>query len=225
MIRKYSRARGKDTERGARLSHHMEILPRTRERHLLFATPPRFTGNTPAHAGKTVEAGSTAIKAGKYSRARGKDRIPFKRLRADPEILPRTRERRSCQQYGRLAYGNTPAHAGKTPRYCYVPTDTAGNTPAHAGKTPGLYQATFEIGKYSRARGKDISPPESWVEGKEILPRTRERPTADGDTALTDGNTPAHAGKTHSPSALHAGCRKYSRARGKDSPSNDGCRF
>ena len=91
-----------------------------------------------------------------------------------------------------------------------------GNTPAYAGKTLEDFRCTVGEGKHPRLRGEDSGWLLSKAKACETPPLTRGRPERRPTIFISNGNTPAYAGKTVLLISLQQVRKKHPRLRGED---------
>ena len=152
-------------------------------------------GTTPAHAGKTCRFRPPPNPHRDHPRACGEDDCPRVLCRTPAGPPPRMRGRQGALDLVRVDHRTTPAHAGKT-RWL---------RPGGSARTD-----------HPRACGEDLE-----VEGVSMLslgppPRMRGRPGSGANPRSGHGTTPAHAGKTPSPSQANPCTRDHPRACGED---------
>ena len=108
---------------------------------------------------------------------------------------PLTRERHGKQCRQCIAYGITPAYAGKTER---------------------LAKYTVIVRDHPRLRGKDLEDEIATIKAIGSPPLTRERPITTVENYLKTRITPAYAGKTVCSFACVCAAWDHPRLRGKD---------
>ena len=92
------------------------------------------------------------------------------------------------------------------------------NIPAHAGKTTSLLGVASVVTEHPRARGENAG-----VQLENLLipgtsPRTRGKQGVDWRQSHTEGNIPAHAGKTPAVYPTEIASMEHPRARGENPP-------
>ena len=129
---------------------------------------------TPAHAGKSRNHGGTRSGCGDHPRACGEklaEAMQARNIRGSP---PRMRGKVHGLAIGAVGVGITPAHAGKSSWYKVESYDLQDHPRACGEKPPLLCFFSLVLGSPPRMRGKEF-----FVQ----------------DCLLSDGITPAHAGK------------------------------
>ena len=169
--------------------------PRTRGKPLptvSFHTPP---GNIPAHAGKTASWTRPVPAMGEHPRARGENRV-------------------SSESFIRFS-GTSPRTRGKLSSTICLPRPMR-NIPAHAGKTfsPGTHE--FINKEHPRARGENRRCCAMRKPGAGTSPRTRGKHHLGMPIWESNGNIPAHAGKTSLSLPLTDDRKEHPRARGEN---------
>ena len=94
--------------------------------------------------------------------------------------------------------------------------DTNGLIPAHAGKTVRAGQRRSADTAHPRSRGENMDFMRSPTYMAGSSPLTRGKLTSPLPQGMVDGLIPAHAGKTHVPSASGHGGRAHPRSRGEN---------
>ena len=178
-----------------------ETPPLARGRHQLKELGLKLRGNTPAGAGKTLQADTVLFVHQKHPRWRGEDLYKVPALPLPEETPPLARGRRGTNRNIIIIRRNTPAGAGKTPRGDLL-------------VIPG--------GKHPRWRGEDWQRVQEMFRSVETPPLARGRPSLIDRHNLILGNTPAGAGKTGFGllNLLHS--EKHPRWRGEDKKTTVG---
>jgi hypothetical protein len=112
--------RGEDQRMGSLISSRIETPPRARGRLPATAALKARSRNTPACAGKTNGGCNQSPAEQKHPRVRGEDPMALPRVMLLQETPPRARGRRRSWLWSLRWKGNTPACAGKTPKYSVV---------------------------------------------------------------------------------------------------------
>ena len=149
--------------------------PRTRGKLWNSSGLTAWTGNIPAHAGKTYGGTANQHSYQEHPRARGENGAKTGTVISAGGTSPRTRGKQG-------AGGASPCGAG--------------NIPAHAGKTNAVTGERASTKEHPRARGENARPRRGDDKRGGTSPRTRgkHRPVPPG--ARRKRNIPAHAGKT-----------------------------
>ena len=192
---KYPRVRGEEVVMMPDGWPVAEIPPRARGRAPHPQRRVSIPGNTPACAGKRRSQRVAPSPIWKYPRVRGEEPDLIKAIKLGEEIPPRARGRAS---YARIA--------------CWH----FGNTPACAGKSLLCAHSLLALRKYLRVRGEESTDPARGSLMPEIPPRARGREVSARRRAREAGNTPACAGKSHTPPPQSQQYRKYPRVRGEE---------
>ena len=155
-------------------------------------------GITPAHAGKTVSFPAITSIVENHPRACGENGKSLERFRISRGSPPRMRGKLIPELAFNLAGRITPAHAGKTRRSAYG----------------GVLRED-----HPRACGENIfsHPPRLPSQGSP--PRMRGKPTPCEVSAVSNGITPAHAGKTRRSPLRAFPARDHPRACGENGSS------
>ena len=133
--------------------------------------------------------------ARKHPRSRGEDGPTAGRRCFGPETPPLTRGRPVGSKKKQAAWGNTPAHAGKT---------------------RSIAPECFFEGKHPRSRGEDAQKSTRFDTTRETPPLTRGRLLRTSIRTGRRRNTPAHAGKTEVEVPCGRCIGKHPRSRGED---------
>ena len=151
---------------------------------------------TPAHAGKTISASTSAqVCAGSPPRMRGK-LFPFglcyRFVRITPAHAGKTLQIHTTYYH---MTGSPPRMRGKPAKYFILPTNS-GITPAHAGKTTKPPTKKLTERDHPRACGENLFRYLCRCSLRGSPPRMRGKLDFEFRRQLIDGITPAHAGKT-----------------------------
>ena len=171
--------------------------PRTRGKRPRSSRHCSGTGNIPAHAGKTAAAFLNPSPAAEHPRARG--------------------ENAGVQLENLLIPGTSPRTRGKLALLQKL-VQHIRNIPAHAGKTVGLTIWRSMNQEHPRARGENSSQVDHRNDPKGTSPRTRGKQGVDWRQSHTEGNIPAHAGKTPAVYPTEIASMEHPRARGENPP-------
>ena len=156
-------------------------------------------GITPAHAGKTQWYELRHHRRRDHPRACGEN---------SPWLL-----------FDKGIRGSPPRMRGKL---CAVSSDCAdfGITPAHAGKTPSRDFGPFLAGDHPRACGENTPLTREKPAQRGSPPRMRGKPGVTTGFRITEGITPAHAGKTQLAAREGRKERDHPRACGENCPAS-----
>ena len=149
----------------------------------------------PAHAGKTIKAGTVAAIEAAHPHSRGENVVLRQLSGVTAGSSPLTRGKLGCASFRYKTSGLIPAHAGKTDAGCNRHRD-AGAHPRSRGENDGTCRSgSLRMGSSPLTRGKHRST-----------------------SAITSsmGLIPAHAGKTHRSASLVPGIRAHPRSRGEN---------
>ena len=203
ISRSTSGASGRDHPRACGenqfLHCHLSFLPgsppRMRGKHCGARSSPVFRAITPAHAGKTFDLPNGEDDKSDHPRACGENSVRT----SSPSALP----------------GSPPRMRGK-PQHALRGAAAAGITPAHAGKTSHYSCISRRLWDHPRACGENEAKMNSADTYMGSPPRMRGKPGVSAGFRITEGITPAHAGKTRC-ARLWCGCiRDHPRACGEN---------
>ena len=169
--------------------------PRMRGKHFRKTVELRFTGITPAHAGKTQAVKCIGVPARDHPRACGENE-----------------KRRACC---RQVAGSPPRMRGKHRAFRYDPA-VVGITPAHAGKTALVHLHWRPPVDHPRACGENKTYAHKLYSAKGSPPRMRGKREISRIARRYSRITPAHAGKTSLLSCRIRAPRDHPRACGEN---------
>ena len=193
--RKHPHARGEDRPPAKSLTWPKETPPRTWGRLPASRYWTFEKGNTPTHVGKTNASWRLAFSDEKHPHARGEDTHKDLMKAWKKETPPRTWGRPKLGAFFLVSKGNTPTHVGKTFRQIDL---------------------SLRLEKHPHARGEDFVRVPSRCFVTETPPRTWGRLKSAAYSAVKDGNTPTHVGKTFLPQGEVKVGKKHPHARGED---------
>ena len=168
--------------------------PRMRGKQLVFDTPSRAMGITPAHAGKTGLRGGSACTRWDHPRACGENTSTFIQLLSMMGSPPRMRGKLVFCRSVPICPGITPAHAGKTQFHCRK-------------------ERLFRDHPRACGENRSVCPQSNLYSGSP--PRMRGKRSGCSGGVSQWGITPAHAGKTLSSGLPRWSQRDHPRACGE----------
>ena len=171
----HPRSRGENLGRAGQVRPDRGSSPLTRGKHAALVGAGHDRGLIPAHAGKTIKAGTVAAIEAAHPRSRGENID----ANSDPAI----------------AQGSSPLTRGKR-GFAGRADKPTGLIPAHAGKTCFWSWLRAASRAHPRSRGENATMEDMQAAMQGSSPLTRGKPVRiDGDRAVL-GLIPAHAGKT-----------------------------
>ena len=180
-----------------------ELPPLARGRAVDPGSGSNSPGITPARAGKRGHAGGLLLCARNYPRSRGEEGPETPTCAANKELPPLARGRAISTRVQHLAFGITPARAGK-------------RRPHPHGR--------FSWRNYPRSRGEETSWPFLVRSFAELPPLARGREDSTQAALVDAGITPARAGKSVDRGSTVLELWNYPRSRGEERSLSTCCR-
>ena len=135
----HPRSRGENLGRAGQVRPDRGSSPLTRGKHAALVGAGHDRGLIPAHAGKTIKAGTVAAIEAAHPRSRGENVVLRQLSGVTAGSSPLTRGKLGCASF----------------RY-----KTSGLIPAHAGKTDAGCNRHRDAGAHPRSRGENTAPPQ-----------------------------------------------------------------